>query len=362
MKKIVISLSVITAVAAIVIGATTAYFSDTETSVGNTFSAGTIDIAIDAQNPWTRNYSIGDLKPGETGYINFDITNVGQNPVNVSKNLSNWNESTGLIGYACPAGGGHGYNGGNVSSEPECVKAQDNGSDLNNVQSQIIYDLSVKVYGSAGETNLIWWQDIYTDAEGQSLTNVYGQEQYVDLGMIPVGGHMLVKQSYHFDYNAGNEYQGDELSFNITVKGEQLPQGDDGLASVVLENKAGAPNWDILQFDSIKGTLNYQTSGDTFNYNFSATVKTNAINYTLLYVGTTGDYPAPGSKVIGSGLASGSVVTLSGSPELLGDIVNGKVWLVPSSTYDAGTHLFTGWDHANNLYETGLVNYDDTNN
>ncbi|PIU74914.1 MAG: hypothetical protein COS76_03605, partial [Candidatus Portnoybacteria bacterium CG06_land_8_20_14_3_00_39_12] len=139
MKKIVISLSVITAVAAIVIGATTAYFSDTETSVGNTFSAGTIDIAIDAQNPWTRNYSIGDLKPGETGYINFDITNVGQNPVNVSKNLSNWNESTGLIGYACPAGGGHGYNGGNVSSEPECVKAQDNGSDLNNVQSQIIY-------------------------------------------------------------------------------------------------------------------------------------------------------------------------------------------------------------------------------
>src|SRR4030042_4483321 len=99
MKKIVISLSVITAVAAIVIGATTAYFSDTETSAGNTFSAGTIDIAIDAQNPWTKNYSIGDLKPGETGYINFDITNEGTNPVNVSKNLSNFVNTGGVEDY-----------------------------------------------------------------------------------------------------------------------------------------------------------------------------------------------------------------------------------------------------------------------
>ncbi|PIW76653.1 MAG: hypothetical protein CO001_00190, partial [Candidatus Portnoybacteria bacterium CG_4_8_14_3_um_filter_40_10] len=42
MKKIIISLSIIAAVAAIAIGATTAYFSDTETSTGNTFTAGSI--------------------------------------------------------------------------------------------------------------------------------------------------------------------------------------------------------------------------------------------------------------------------------------------------------------------------------
>ncbi|TSC95402.1 MAG: hypothetical protein Athens101410_581 [Parcubacteria group bacterium Athens1014_10] len=47
MKKVLISLSIIGVVAAIVIGATTAYFSDTETSTGNTFTAGAIDLKID---------------------------------------------------------------------------------------------------------------------------------------------------------------------------------------------------------------------------------------------------------------------------------------------------------------------------
>jgi len=46
-KKILISLSVIGAVAAIVIGGTVAYFSDVETSTGNTFTAGSIDLKID---------------------------------------------------------------------------------------------------------------------------------------------------------------------------------------------------------------------------------------------------------------------------------------------------------------------------
>ena len=46
-KKILISLSVIGVVAAIAIGGTIAFFSDTETSTGNTFTAGSIDLKID---------------------------------------------------------------------------------------------------------------------------------------------------------------------------------------------------------------------------------------------------------------------------------------------------------------------------
>ena len=46
-KRILIGLSVIAAVAAIVVGATTAYFSDIETSTGNTFTAGSIDLKVD---------------------------------------------------------------------------------------------------------------------------------------------------------------------------------------------------------------------------------------------------------------------------------------------------------------------------
>ncbi len=357
MKKILISLSIIGVVGAIAVGGTIAYFSDTETSTGNTFTAGTIDIAIDGSNPWNKNYTIGDLKPGETGYINFDITNVGKNPVNVSKNVGYFQESTGTVsepectdqsGWWDNPGGGCNWNWNNQNHQ-----------DLNNVQTQIKYDLSVKVYSSQGEGNLIWWQDIYTDAEGQTLSTVYpSNTTYVALGMIPVGGHMKVTQSYHFSSQAGNAYQGDTLSFNITIKGEQLAQGDNGLASVVLENKSGAPNWDILQSDTINGTLNYQTSGAKLNYNFTGTVNT-AGTYTLIYVGLTGDYPATESKFLGQVVSSGTSVTLSGSVDT-GSITSGKIWLVPATTYNSGSAAdgtFTGWDHTNNLYETALINY-----
>ena len=60
-KNILISLSVIGAVAAIVIGGTIAYFSDTETSTGNTLTAGVIDIVVDGQNPWNKTYSAAML-------------------------------------------------------------------------------------------------------------------------------------------------------------------------------------------------------------------------------------------------------------------------------------------------------------
>ncbi|MFA4831277.1 MAG: TasA family protein [Patescibacteria group bacterium] len=47
MKKILVSLSIIGAVAAIAIGGTVAYFTDTETSAGNTFTAGILDLTVD---------------------------------------------------------------------------------------------------------------------------------------------------------------------------------------------------------------------------------------------------------------------------------------------------------------------------
>src|SRR3989338_299350 len=86
MKKIIISASMITAVAVIVIGATGAFFSDTETSTGNTFTAGAIDLKIDSTATyngetveaatWTEKdlvptadkfFNFADIKPGDSG-------------------------------------------------------------------------------------------------------------------------------------------------------------------------------------------------------------------------------------------------------------------------------------------------------
>ena len=46
-KKIIISLGIIGVVTAVVIGGTIAYFNDTETSTGNIFVAGSIDLKVD---------------------------------------------------------------------------------------------------------------------------------------------------------------------------------------------------------------------------------------------------------------------------------------------------------------------------
>jgi predicted ribosomally synthesized peptide with SipW-like signal peptide len=71
--------------------ATQSYFSDTETSQWNTFTAGTIDLSVDGENAWTRaEYEItgGDAKPCETFYDTQTLKNVGQNPMDVWKRIS----------------------------------------------------------------------------------------------------------------------------------------------------------------------------------------------------------------------------------------------------------------------------------
>jgi predicted ribosomally synthesized peptide with SipW-like signal peptide len=88
MKKIAISLGIIGVVAAIVVGGTIAYFSDTETSTGNTFTAGSIDLGIDntsyyngKESPtttWSLSYDLDDQQgPGPDGaYLFFNFSDL----------------------------------------------------------------------------------------------------------------------------------------------------------------------------------------------------------------------------------------------------------------------------------------------
>jgi len=77
MKKILISLAIIGVVAAIGVGATVAYFSDTETSTGNTFTAGTLDLNLDGANINVVKFTVGDVKPGDSGTGYWTLKNVG---------------------------------------------------------------------------------------------------------------------------------------------------------------------------------------------------------------------------------------------------------------------------------------------
>lgn len=85
MKKILLSLATLAFVGALVIGGTTAIFSDTEVSTGNTFTAGAIDLTVDNESYYNGTFSTStswlqtdltdehlffdfrDLKPGDWG-------------------------------------------------------------------------------------------------------------------------------------------------------------------------------------------------------------------------------------------------------------------------------------------------------
>jgi len=359
-KKILISLAIIGAVAAVAVGGTVAYFSDTETSTGNLFTAGTIDIRVDGDNfDWTGHATLEDMKPCYTDYINFTIYNDGSdpNPVNVWKHLIINYEETGAV------------------SEPECTEQGGNWTgkvcdwgghlekDNNNISSIIDYDLIVEVYDSCGR--LIWWQTIY-DKE-VTVAQIACKEIY--LGMIPVGGYMKVIQSYHMqdpDYST-NWAQGDIMAFDIEITGIQL-RGEAWL-DFKQEKKSPEDYWKVQNPGSPAGTLTYKVKHPEFDYDFTASGLQNNTKYSLIYYADPWPGNNPGA-LLGTETTDGSGnITMSDSVELntnlpaVGDLNHpdgAKVWLVPSSDYDAGTNALIAWNPGTYLFEIGLIYYYDT--
>lgn len=103
-KKLLISLSVLGIVAVVAIGATVAYFTDTETSTSNSFTAGTIDLKVGDINAdyngkildgfamtdiiEEKFFDFDDVKPGDYGKDTIKIK-VGSNPAWVCAEISN---------------------------------------------------------------------------------------------------------------------------------------------------------------------------------------------------------------------------------------------------------------------------------
>jgi predicted ribosomally synthesized peptide with SipW-like signal peptide len=78
MIKILLSLAMIALVSSAAVGATKAYFSDTETSNGNTFTAGSLDLAVGANNGVnTIMWTVVGLRPGNMPIRTYHLNNVG---------------------------------------------------------------------------------------------------------------------------------------------------------------------------------------------------------------------------------------------------------------------------------------------
>jgi len=347
MKKILLSVMTIALVATAGIAATRAYFTDTESSVGNTFTAGTIDIAVDDQNPWSRTtpYQLVDMKPSQVDYTNFVITNVGTNPANVWKKVANVATSD------------------EVQSEPECVEANGTwsgtsctgGTPKNDIDTVIDYDLSVKVYNAATGGTEIFNQTLYN--KDKTISQI--KETNVFLGMIPEGGRMEVTESYHMQSATTNWAQGDKMTFDIVLTAEQLK----GVA--ILENKSNDGLWQVLGGDSYTGTFTYGVKDSKLTYTLTGKAPLASTPYSLIVYHEPWSTPAGSGwprpvTVLGTAVSDGSgdVSIASTSVELNGNLLNAKVWLVKSSDLTGNT--MSGWNHSAYLFDTGLIDYYDS--
>jgi predicted ribosomally synthesized peptide with SipW-like signal peptide len=104
--KILRSLLTIGAVATLAISATGAYFSDNETSNGNTFAAGSLDLTVDGNNNTnTVKFNLSNLKPGDQPHGSYTLANVGTiNGYLDLENISVTSQENGCTGAETAAG------------------------------------------------------------------------------------------------------------------------------------------------------------------------------------------------------------------------------------------------------------------
>ena len=74
MKKVVVSILILGVVLAVALIGAIALFTDQATNPGNTFSTGTVDLAID---PATAMFTVSNMAPGDVQYSGIKLTNSG---------------------------------------------------------------------------------------------------------------------------------------------------------------------------------------------------------------------------------------------------------------------------------------------
>jgi len=374
MKKIILSLAVLALVGAGVFGLTRAYFSDTATVTGNTISAGTIDLTVTGESE-TLPFSLGDMKPGYEEVVIKKIV-VTSNPSNVWMRLKDFVRSTGEVNEAeCKAELG-------IYHPDWNTKCTDIPNEHNDLDNQIYYDLSVCIDSNDNGTCDGYLEEaIYSfdEKDLETLASLGGKWIPLKMDLAP-NIPLLVMQSFHFNEEAGNEYQGDLLTFNEEFAAYQQEATSPTGNILFMENKD--PNtWQAIA-DGINGKLAYNSAGETFDYTFEAAGLVDG-NYSLIYYADCDANGWPGDGVAhntGALIAkftvsggTGIIAPTSGSVELGTDLPNSgdynspagaKIWLVLSSDYSATVagnqgHM-TGWHPTQYLFENDptLINYE----
>ena len=202
MKKIlgltVAALIVITLVG----GSTWAYFTDTESSTGNSLVAGTLDLNIDGGNTAVTTFSVSNVAPGDSGSGNSTLANVG----------SLDGELDVAIGAITNTGGSGG------------TQYEDGSGDLGSVAEMALY-IDVNQNGTWNNGDICLRSDgsTYNSLEYDDIDS-FGNTTWDAVETLAISAQDDIVVAWRVPTTAGNSIQGDSISFGITFTLEQADE------------------------------------------------------------------------------------------------------------------------------------------
>jgi len=225
-KKILASVFIIGLLAFAMGWGTYSWFSDTETSTGNKFSAGTIDLAVNGENPLQNALvTLEDMKPCEWEYVTVTLHNVGTNPGDA------WMHIKDIVEY------------GGLHPEPEWETDPNNA--INDIQSWITFDLKL-------DDKIIIHPDDHIKLDDIECVWIY-------LGNLDTCTEYTLNMSFHLQPETPNTYQGDYITFTIEFLLNQKGAPDPVSNKILLENK-NPQTWEPILGDGIWGIAEYHAS------------------------------------------------------------------------------------------------------
>lgn len=223
-SRMVISLMVIALAAALIGGATMAWFTDSASSEPVTFTAGTLLIDIDNFQTAYEGFNLDRLNPGNTWDYSFDIVNEGTKNFKYKVAFC-WQDILGntLVDF----GGRQGF-----GTDP-----------LSDVVEFTIYDADNNIVMPIG-----------------TLENKTSPLEF-EVGQLNAGNTASYRIEAHFPTDAGNEYQGSKMNAAFVVMAGQT-RDDAPYADFVCPLLALYPSTNLLNQQNNRPHVNFVSADD----------------------------------------------------------------------------------------------------
>jgi len=264
MKKILLSIATVALVGAVVAGATGAWFTNVETSTGNTFTAGVIDLKIDNESYVTNNdgvlvaspetsWQIKDLNGGEL-FFNFNDLkpgDVGEDTISIHVGSNDAWACMDINVTATPEN--------NPQTEPEALVDDTDGDNEGELQDELEFvfwkDDGDNVLETDEEKGIFWNDTIQGISDGGTLTLADS------LGGVLENGLPLIGEK---DYFIGKAWCQGELTLT--------PVDDDNVGGPLERGTGiscnGYPITDASQTDGVLVDVSFSAEQSRHNDNF----------------------------------------------------------------------------------------------